>query len=50
MFEDNYFNLLPFEEKRVKVLACPGPDTVRAKAHYSPYVAEVAYQGKRTEI
>lgn len=50
LFEDNYFNLLPFEEKRVKVLACPGPDTVRAKAHYSPYVAEVAYQGKRTEI
>lgn len=43
-FEDNYFTLLPFEEKRVKVLRCPGPGIVRAKAHYSPHIATATFQ------
>lgn len=37
LFEDNFFNLLPFEEKRVRVLACPGGGVIRAGAHYSPH-------------
>ena len=45
-FEDNYFNLLPFEEKRVRVLRCPGPDTVCVRAHYSPHITRVAYRGE----
>ena len=46
LFEDNYFQLLPFEKKRVRVLRCPGPDFVRVKAHYSPYVTTAYYEGK----
>lgn len=46
LFEDNYFNLLPFEEKRVKVLKSPGAGMVRAKAHYSPHVAVAEYSGE----
>lgn len=36
LFEDNYFNLLPFEQKRIRILESPEKGVVHAKAHYSP--------------
>lgn len=42
-FEDNYFDLLPGVEKRVRVFGRHNKGTLTAKAHYSPYVATVAW-------
>ncbi len=35
LFEDNYFDLLPFETKRIKVLGRHAKGVITAKAHYS---------------
>lgn len=35
-FEDNYFNLLPFETKRIKIYTNHTSGTIYAKAHYAP--------------
>ena len=40
LFEDNYFDLLPFETKRVKIIEKTG-DTVKAQAFYSPHITTV---------
>lgn len=37
LFDDNYFNLLPFEEKRVRILRRGDGEALHVKAHYSPY-------------
>lgn len=47
LFEDNYFNLLPFEEKRVKIIRSPGDGLIRAKAHYSPHVSTAFYRREK---
>ena len=47
-FEDNYFNLLPYEVKRVSVFGKHRKGTIRAKAHFSPYTTSVAYEKKQT--
>lgn len=44
-FEDNYFNLLPFEKKRVKVFTDHKAGTIFAKAHYSTKISEIATDG-----
>jgi hypothetical protein len=43
MFEDNYFDLVPGETKRVRVLGRHAHGTVRAKAFYSSHVAEARF-------
>ena len=43
-FEDNYFNLLPYQEKRVKILGHHTHGTITAKAHFSDLVATIPYQ------
>jgi hypothetical protein len=40
-FEDNYFDLLPGREKRVRLLSDRREGTIRARAIYSPHVTEV---------
>ncbi len=40
-FEDNYFDLLPFEEKRVKIFGRHAKGTITAKAQYSPHVTRM---------
>ena len=37
LFEDNYFDLFPFEEKRIKVIRRGGGKQINMKAQYSPY-------------
>lgn len=44
-FEDNYFNLFPFETKRVRILGRHHRGTVTAKAHYSPFASSVRLEG-----
>ncbi|MFH5183387.1 glycosyl hydrolase 2 galactose-binding domain-containing protein [Paenibacillus sp. TAB 01] len=44
LFEDNYFDLLPGEVKRVKIKGRHKQGTIRAKAYYSPYMTEGAFQ------
>lgn len=44
VFEDNYFDLLPCETKRVRIMGKHGSGTITAKAYYSPYQAEVTWQ------
>ena len=40
-FEDNYFDLLPFEEKRIHILGDHKKGTISAKAHYSDKVTRI---------
>jgi hypothetical protein len=40
-FEDNYFDLLPFETKKVKVSGRHRAGTVSAKAHYSDKISSI---------
>ena len=42
-FEDNYFDLLPYEEKEVRILGRHTRGIIRAKAHYSSVEAWVEY-------
>ena len=42
MFEDNFFDLLPFEEKKVRILKRGSGDCIRAKAQYSNEAAFVS--------
>ncbi len=42
-FEDNYFDLLPFETKLVSISGKHTSGTVYAKAHYSKAVSEVSW-------
>ncbi len=44
MFEDNYFDLLPGECKRVRVLGTHRKGTITLKPHYSPYQTVVEYR------
>lgn len=46
-FTDNYFNLFPYEEKRVEILGHHSKGVIRAKAHYSNYVTETEYTASR---
>jgi len=46
LFEDNYFDLLPGEVKRVRIFGRHAGGTISAKAYYSPHVAQIAY-GRR---
>lgn len=43
LFEDNYFNLFPFETKRVRILGSHRRGTVRARAHYSEGCTELTF-------
>jgi hypothetical protein len=43
LFEDNYFDLLPGESKRVRILGRHERGTVTTKPHYSPFAATVDY-------
>lgn len=40
-FEDNYFDLLPYEKKRIRVESGHREGTIRAKAHYSDKISEI---------
>lgn len=40
-FEDNYFDLLPFETKKVKVSGRHEKGTISAKAHYSDQISSI---------
>jgi hypothetical protein len=41
VFEDNYFDLFPFEEKRVKILKRGSGSCVLSQAHYSEHITKV---------
>ena len=41
LFEDNYFDLLPFERKEIKILGKHPAGIVQAKPHYSPNTCKV---------
>ena len=41
LFEDNYFDLVPGETKRVKILGRHNKGVVSAKAHFSPKAAAI---------
>ncbi|WP_274650268.1 glycoside hydrolase family 2 protein [Paenibacillus humicola] len=43
LFEDNYFDLLPGETKRVNILGRHAKGTITAKPYYSPYASTVEY-------
>lgn len=43
-FEDNYFNLLPFEEKHIHLKGHHTRGTITAKAHFSSYETTMDYQ------
>lgn len=43
-FEDNYFDLMPWETKRVKVLGRHNEGVITAKARYSSQVARLQYK------
>lgn len=43
LFEDNYFNLLPGEEKTVRILGKHRQGTISAKAWYSSQKSEIAW-------
>jgi beta-mannosidase len=43
-FEDNYFNLFPYEEKRVKIMGKHKKGVISAKAHYSDLIAQAEYR------
>jgi len=43
-FEDNYFDLLPFEERRIHVGGTHQAGTISAKAHYSPNKTTLSFQ------
>ncbi len=40
-FEDNYFDLFPYEKKRIKVESKCREGIIRAKAHYSKKISEI---------
>lgn len=40
-FEDNYFDLFPWEEKKVRILGSHKRGIIKAKAHFSTYVPSV---------
>jgi beta-mannosidase len=42
-FDDNYFDLLPGEERKVRILGRHGQGTIKARAHYSPSEAVVSF-------
>lgn len=42
-FEDNYFDLLPFETKKVKISGSHGEGMISAKAHYSSHISKINY-------
>ncbi|MDD3334845.1 MAG: hypothetical protein PHI98_04920 [Eubacteriales bacterium] len=43
LFDDNYFNILPFEKRVIHVLERPSDSCIlHAKAHYSPYETTVS--------
>ncbi|TDF98034.1 glycoside hydrolase family 2 protein [Paenibacillus piri] len=44
LFEDNYFDLLPREVKRVKIMGKHSKGTIRAKAYYSPHITEGGFE------
>lgn len=43
-FEDNYFNLFPYEEKRVKIMGKHKKGIISAKAHYSDFVTRLSFK------
>lgn len=43
LFEDNYFDLIPGQIKRVRVLGRHGEGLITAKSYYGEYIAEVEY-------
>ena len=42
VFEDNFFDLFPFESKKVKIQMKGAGNTVLAQAHYSPHVSKIS--------
>ena len=44
-FEDNYFDLMPFETKRIMVYGKNSAGVISAKAHYSDKVARISVEG-----
>ncbi|MDD3334968.1 MAG: hypothetical protein PHI98_05555 [Eubacteriales bacterium] len=49
LFDDNYFNLLPFEKKRVRVLGRHRRGQITARAHYGEQATMIAYESERQE-
>jgi beta-galactosidase/beta-glucuronidase len=41
VFEDNYFDLFPFETKKVRIQKRGGGSCIKAQAHYSPHAAVI---------
>jgi hypothetical protein len=50
LFEDNYFDLIPGENKTVKVMGRHRTGTIRAKPYYSPHVATVQYNSSQAPL
>lgn len=48
-FDDNYFNLLPFEEKRVRVLGRHDEGDICARAHYAEQTARLHYTRRNNQ-
>ena len=44
-FEDNYFDLMPFETKRIMVYGKNSAGVISAKAHYSDKVTRISVEG-----
>ena len=44
LFDDNYFDMIPGIEKKVKILRSPSSGVITAKSHFSPYVTNIQYK------
>jgi hypothetical protein len=45
LFSDNYFDLMPWESKKIEILGDHKKGTVRAGAFNAPHLSEVQYGG-----
>ena len=49
-FDDNYFDLMPYETRRIRISGRHTSGLVSAKAHYSRHMAEVTFNSAKSAI